>query len=98
VLEAAGVPTSICTDSPVVAQEELPLQAAMAARLGLVDYRALRGLTLEPARAIGIEARTGSLTPGKDADLSVFAGDPLDPRYAPVLVMVDGRVVVRRER
>jgi imidazolonepropionase-like amidohydrolase len=89
----AGVRTSLCTDAPVIAQEELPLQAAMACRLGLPSEEALRGVTLAPALAIGIGNRVGSLTPGKDADVAVFAGDPLDPRNAPVLVLIDGRVV-----
>lgn len=89
----AGVPVSICTDAPVVAQEELPLQAAMACRLGLPLEAALRGLTIEPARAVGIDHRVGSLTVGKDADLCVFPGDPIDPRNAPALVVIDGRIV-----
>lgn len=95
-LQAAGVPTSICTDAPVVPQEDLQVQAAMAVRLGLPAEAALRGLTLEPARAIGIADRVGSLTVGKDADLCLFAGDPIDPRHAPELVMVDGRIVIDR--
>ncbi len=95
-LQAAGVPTSICTDAPVVPQEDLQVQAAMAVRLGLPAEAALRGLTLEPARAIGIADRVGSLTVGKDADLCLFAGDPIDPRNAPTLVMVDGRIVIDR--
>ena len=95
-LAAAGVPTSICTDAPVVPQEDLQVQAAMAVRLGLPAAAALRGLTLEPARAIGIADRVGSLTVGKDADLCLFPGDPIDPRHAPGLVMVDGRIVIDR--
>jgi imidazolonepropionase-like amidohydrolase len=91
-LFAAGVPTSICTDAPVVAQDQLPLQAAMAVRLGLPSEAALRGLTIEPARAAFIDHRVGSITVGKDADLTVFDGDPLDPRVAPRFVMIDGRV------
>ena len=93
-LYGAGVPVSICTDAPVVAQDQLPLQAAMAVRLGLPAEAALRGLTIEPARAAFIEKRVGSLTPGKDADLAVYAGDPIDPRHRPSFVMIDGRVVV----
>lgn len=93
-LHRAGVPVSICTDAPVVPQEELQVQAAMACRLGLPTEAALRGLTIEPAKAIGIDDRVGTLTPGKDADICVFPGDPIDPRNAPSLVMVDGRLVV----
>lgn len=93
-LYGAGVPVSICTDAPVIAQDQLPLQAAMAVRLGLPSEAALRGLTIEPARAVFIDDRVGSLTAGKDADLAVYAGDPIDPRHRPTFVMIDGRVIV----
>lgn len=88
---SAGVQVSICTDAPVVAEEELQLQAAMASRLGLPPEAALRGLTLEPAKAGMIADRVGSITVGKDADLCVYRGDPIDPRHAPIFVMIDGR-------
>ncbi len=94
----AGVPVSICTDAPVVRQDQLPLQAAMAARLGLPTEAALRGLTIEPARAIGFGDRLGSIKAGKDADLVAFPGDPLDPRNPPTLVLIDGRIVVDRRQ
>ncbi|PIE22562.1 MAG: hypothetical protein CSA62_11945 [Planctomycetota bacterium] len=81
---------AINTDSPVVPLEQLPLQAAMAVRLGLPARWALRGLTLNPARFIGIEHRVGSIEAGKDADLVVWTGDPLDPRCHVRRVMVNG--------
>jgi len=96
-LHGAGVPVSICTDAPVVAQDQLFLQAAMAVRLGLPTEAAWRGLTIEPARAVFIEDRVGSLTPGKDADLIVCAGDPLDPRNRPSFVMINGLITVDRD-
>lgn len=86
---------SINTDAPVVAAEELQLQAAMAIRLGLPYEAALAGLTIQPARQIGIAERTGSLTVGKDADFQVTAGDPLDPRHQPLLVYIEGTLVHR---
>lgn len=86
---------SINTDAPVVAAEELPLQAAMAVRLGLPYAAALRAITIQPARQIGIDDRLGSLTAGKDADFLVCRGDPLDPRYPPELVYIEGTLVHR---
>lgn len=84
---------SINTDAPVVAAEELQLQAAMAIRLGL-DYEvALRALTIQPARQIGIADRVGSLEVGKDADFQVTEGDPLDPRHGPQKVYIEGTLV-----
>jgi imidazolonepropionase-like amidohydrolase len=86
---------SINTDAPVVAAEELQLQAAMAVRLGLPWAAALAALTITPARQIGIADRTGSLEVGKDADFQVTAGDPLDPRHAPAEVWIEGSLVHR---
>jgi hypothetical protein len=80
----------INTDSPVVPQEELTLQAAMAVRLGLPDEWAIRGLTINPARFAGIDHRVGSLEAGKDADIAVWSGDPLDPRSWVRKVMING--------
>jgi len=84
---------SINTDAPVVAAEELQVQAAVAIRLGLAYDVALRALTIQPARQICIEERVGSLTVGKDADFQVTAGDPLDPRNSPLRVYIEGTLV-----
>ena len=86
---------SICTDAPVLAAEELQVQAAMAIRLGLPDEAALAALTIVPARQIGHDDRVGSLTVGKDADFLVTAGDPLDPRVPPSKVYIEGHLIHR---
>lgn len=87
----------INTDSPVVPQEELQLQAAMAVRLGLDDAVGLRAVTLNPAVFIRLEDRVGSLEPGKDADLVFWTGDPIDPRSAVLRTVVNGRTVYERD-
>lgn len=85
------------TDSPVVAQEQLPLQAAMAVRLGLPHEWALRGITINAARFAGIEHRVGSLEVGKDADLGVWSGDPIDPRSHVRTMVINGTICYRRD-
>ena len=52
-------------------------------------------LTVWAFGQIGIADRVGSLTPGKDADFFVTDGDPLDPRYPPKQVFIEGRLVYR---
>ncbi len=83
------------TDSPVVPQEELFLQASTGARYGFVDdqLQTLRGLTIVPAITAGIADRVGSLEPGKEADLLITTGDPVDPRTAIDIVLIEGQRV-----
>jgi len=80
------------TDAPVVPQEDLPTQAAMGVRYGMSNHRAqaLRGVTIVPARTVGIDHRVGSLEVGKDADVLVTDGDPVDPRTTIYSVYVEG--------
>jgi imidazolonepropionase-like amidohydrolase len=88
------------TDAPVIPQEELQLQAAMAVRHGFED-RALdtvRGLTIVPAETAGIADRVGSIAPGKDADLVVVDGHPADPRTSVLRVWLEGELVYDAER
>jgi imidazolonepropionase-like amidohydrolase len=87
------------TDAAVVPEEELVFQASMAVRLGLPPEAALPAITIVPARAMGIEKRVGSIEPGKDADLVIWTGDPLDVRSYVTQSVVNGRLVydVRRE-
>ncbi|HVJ83175.1 MAG TPA: amidohydrolase family protein [Planctomycetia bacterium] len=88
------------TDSPVVPQEELFFQATMATRYGWTEEEALRGLTIEPAKALMIDKRVGSLEVGKDADIAIGTGIILDPRHYVTQTLIDGRIIydVRKER
>jgi len=93
----AGTPlVSLNTDSPVVPEEELFLQGTMSARRGADSYTMLRALTANPARSFLIADRVGSLEAGKDADLVLTSGDPLDPRSHVELVLIEGRVQYSR--
>ena len=77
-LAKAGVTIAITTDHPVVPIHFLCHQASLAVKEGLDHDTALRALTINPARITGISDRVGSIEPGKDADLVIWSGDPLD--------------------
>jgi imidazolonepropionase-like amidohydrolase len=77
-LDAAGVTIAITTDHPVVPIHFLIHQASLAVKEGLDAAAALRAVTINPARILGVDDRIGSLEPGKDADVVIWSGDPLD--------------------
>ncbi len=89
-LARAGVTIAITTDHPVVPVNFLVHQAALAVKDGLDRETALRALTINPARIAGIEDRLGSIEPGKDADLVLWSGDPLDVLSRAERAFVDG--------
>ncbi|MDP2530634.1 MAG: amidohydrolase family protein [Candidatus Palauibacterales bacterium] len=96
-LQKAGVPVIISTfDAHNV--RNLAFDAGNAVRFGLPWDAALRAVTLEPARAFGIDDRYGSLEPGKVADVVVWSGDPFELSSAPETVIIRGRVMPDRSR
>lgn len=92
-LAKAGVEIAICTDHPVIPIQHLTLCAAVAARSGLEPEEALKAITLNGARLAGVDHRVGSLTPGKDADVVVTSGHPLDWMSRVEHVFIDGMQV-----
>lgn len=91
----AGIDFAMMTDHPVIPEQYLPVCAALAVREGLPEDAALRSITINAARITGIDDRVGSLEVGKDADIAVFSGHPLDFRSKCVLCTVDGQVAHR---
>jgi imidazolonepropionase-like amidohydrolase len=89
-LAAAGVTIAITTDHPVVPINFLVHQAAFAVKEGLDRETALRALTINPARIAGIADRLGSIEVGKDADLVIWSGDPLDVLSRVQRALIDG--------
>ncbi len=96
--EAGVRKLGINTDAPVVPEENLTVQAAMAVRLGWETYPALAGLTRIPAEALGVIDRIGTVEVGKDADICVWTGDPIDPRSSVELAVVQGRVAYEAKK
>ena len=89
-LNAAGV-TVILDNPPLFEGGRTPrYDAGRAVAHGLPYGAALAALTINPARVFGVADRIGSLEPGKDADLVVWTGDPLDTTGAPIAVFVHG--------
>ncbi len=90
ILDRAGVLIGLTTDHPVIPLQYLPLCAALAVRGGMDRDAALRAITINPAKILGIDNRVGSLEPGKDADFAVWDGDPLSVMSRPAAVWING--------
>jgi imidazolonepropionase-like amidohydrolase len=95
-LSRAGVKTAICTDHPIVQIGQLTMSAAFAVREGMDCMEALKAITINAAEIIGAGGRLGSIEPGKDADIAVFDGDPLQTYTKTVCTIIDGKVVYEK--
>ena len=91
-----GILFSLTTDHPTIPIQYLSLMASVAVGEGLPKEEALKAITINAARIIGLNANLGSLEPGKDADIVLFDGDPLDPRSKVVYTIIDGEIVYSR--
>ena len=94
VLDRAGVQVSIITDSPVIPQQYLGLCAGLAVKAGMDPFSALKAITINPARHLGVAERVGSLEVGKDADIVVADGCILESDTRVLTVLLNGEVVV----
>jgi len=72
------------------------VDAAFAVRGGMDNRKALRTITLDAAKMLGVERRIGSLEPGKDADVLILDGDPLHYATFVTTALVNGKVVYEK--
>ena len=94
-VKATGAPVSIHSDDSNQVQR-LNVQAAKTLRYGMDEASALETITHDPARILGIADRVGSIEVGKDADLALFSGPPLDVYSLVVGTWIDGERVYDR--
>ncbi|MHB1177805.1 MAG: amidohydrolase family protein [Daejeonella sp.] len=95
ILTAAGIPVSIESgyEAYVPKTRIILFEAGQAMVHGLSFDDALKTITLNPARLLGIENRVGSIEKGKDADLVLYNGDPFEYLTKVCVVIIDGVVV-----
>lgn len=89
-LQGAGVTIAIKGSRNFNSLRPIRLNAGVAVAYGLSRQEALRAITLNPARIWGIADRAGSLEVGKDADVVVWSGDPLEALSYATTVIVGG--------
>src|SRR5690606_1373587 len=84
----------IITDHPVIPINFLIHQCTLAVKEGLDPDTALRAVTINPARVLGLAQRLGSLEVGKDADVVLWSGDPLNVLSRALRVWIGGKTVM----
>ena len=96
VLNHAGVKTAITTDHPVSLIQSLPLCAGLACKSGLPLEQAYLSITYYPAQILGVTDRVGSLENGKDADIAIFSGNPMESFTETLYTILEGEVIYAR--
>ena len=95
-LYEAGVHFAIQTDAVGSTIAFLPICAGLACREGLPYEEALKAITISPAQIIGVGDRVGSLEKGKDADIRIISGDPLELKTKVEKVIINGELAWSR--
>ncbi len=100
VLTDAGIPLAIGSGAEgyVPKTRVVRQEAAMAMVYGLGRDAALKAITLDAARILGIDGQYGSLEPGKIGDVVLYDGDPFEYSTHVVAVLVDGKLVYDRSQ
>lgn len=95
ILTAAGIPVSIESgyEAYVPKTRIVLFEAAVAMANGLLYEDALKSITINPSRLLGVGDRIGSLDVGKDADMVLFDGDPFEYTTHVCKVIIDGKLV-----
>ncbi len=95
ILCKAGVKVAITTDHPVTIIQCLPICAGIAAKEGLGMDEALKAITINAAEICNVSSRVGSIEVGKDADLAIFSGNPLEIPTNCLYTIIDGNIVYK---
>lgn len=98
ILSKAGLKVAIMTDHPCVPEQHLCLCAAIAAREGMDEKEALKAITINAAEITGISDRVGSIEKGKDADIVIFNGNPLELKTTVQKTIINGVVIYERKQ
>lgn len=97
ILQKAGVTIALTTDHPVSLIQYLPLCAGLAVKAGLPLLEGLRAITSGPAKICRAEDRIGTLEPGKDADIAIFSGNPMEVFTKTLYTIIDGTIVYQNQ-
>lgn len=93
ILSKAGVLIAITTDHPVTLIQTLPICAGFAVKAGLTMAEGLRAITINAAKICNVDQYVGSLEVGKDADIAIFNGNPMETFTNCLYTIINGTIV-----
>lgn len=97
ILARAGVRVAVTTDHPVSLIQALPLCVGLCVKQGLSMADGFRAMTINAAKICGVDERIGSIEEGKDADLAIFDGNPMEVFTNTLMTIIDGKIVYTHE-
>jgi len=97
ILHKAGIKVAIMTDHPVSLIQCLPLCAGIAAKEGLGLEEGLKAITINAAEICNVSSRLGSIAVGKDADIAIFDGNPMEVFTHCLYTIIDGQIVYKAD-
>lgn len=97
VLHEEGILCAITTDHPVTLIQYLPLCAGLAVKHGLPLEEGLRAITINAAKICRVDDRVGSLKKGKDADLAIFSGNPMEIFTKTLYTIINGEIIYQSQ-
>lgn len=98
ILHKNGIKIAICTDHPVSRIQYLPICAGLAAKEGLGIQEGLNAITINAAEICNVAERVGSLEVGKDADIAIFNGNPMDIFTIALFTIINGEIIHRADK
>lgn len=96
-IASSGVKLAFASFAPKTDLYDLRTSAILAAKYGLDKETALKSLTINAAEILGVSDRLGSISEGKDADLVILNGDPLQLTSGVEMVIINGNIVYQRQ-
>ena len=96
ILSNTGLNVSLTTDHPVIPVQYLPICAGIAVKHGMKKEDAIKAMTINPAITLGIDDKVGSIEVGKDADIVIWDGDPLEIQSNVLYTIINGKVVYKK--
>ncbi|WP_411680741.1 amidohydrolase [Clostridium thailandense] len=96
VLNNAGVKLALMTDHPVTPIEYLPICAGLAVKAGLSMEDGLKSITINAAEILGVSNRIGSIEKGKDADIAIYDGNPMEIFTNTLYTIINGRIAYKK--